>query len=501
MDVMIDGWAWLDRAALTEAHLRALRDRLTVYPRVTTDIAAAKAPEAILLYRDRPADGRFGVPRAFYAAAARQANQVDLLVSYGQPLPGLATRYRAEGPFVAQEEALLVLQHRIAEGPWGGGILCAPCGSGKSIAAVEFARRVGRTTLILVHKEFFLDQWEQRILEVVPDARIGRVQQRTCDWEGCDFVIALIQSLAADLERPRYPVELFDAFGTMVYDEIHRVGSASWSQVVPRFSAAYRLGLSATVRRLDGSEAVFQDHVGPIVHTMRVQAMLPAVRRLESRTVLVPPIGEDGKRRSVHTLNSAEVQTALAVDADRTRAIAEEVARALRRSRKVMVISHRLEHLRAIELDVRRVLNGLPAPVPVEIGAYTGSWFTGPDGALVPRTREELRRAEQANLVLATVQLAAEGLDIPPLDVLVLATPMSDPEQAVGRVRRWCLPEPKKCAYYCPWRAGVCTGKPGPVVVDVRDPQVALAQSRARRRDAYYRRMAQCEIARSDDSG
>jgi predicted helicase len=83
----------------------------------------------------------------------------------------------------------------------------------------------------------------------------------------------------------------------------------------------------------------------------------------------------------------------------------------------------------------------------------------------------------------------SEGLDVPALDVIVLATPLGDPEQAIGRVRRWCTPSPAKCAHYCPWRAGQCQGKPQPVVVDVRDPQVAWSMRKARGRDCFYRRM------------
>jgi superfamily II DNA or RNA helicase len=79
-----------------------------------------------------------------------------------------------------------------------------------------------------------------------------------------------------------------------------------------------------------------------------------------------------------------------------------------------------------------------------------------------------------------------EGLDIPAIDVLVLATPIGDAEQAVGRVRRHCKPSESKCPHLCPWRAGECEGKPHPVVVDVVDENVPRLVRRFRRRLGFY---------------
>jgi superfamily II DNA or RNA helicase len=195
-------------------------------------------------------------------------------------------------------------------------------------------------------------------------------------------------------------------------------------------------------------------------------------------------------------MNSAQVITALADDAARTRHLAEDLAIAVRKGRKVMVVSHRLEHLRALRADLRKMLRASPLPFPVAIEPYTGQWFVDEHGAdKRVLTKAELRGAERANVLLCTQQLVSEGLDVPALDVIVLATPLGDPEQAIGRVRRWCTPSPAKCAHYCPWRAGQCQGKPQPVVVDVRDPQVAWSMRKARGRDCFYRRMgvAPCE--------
>lgn len=109
-------------------------------------------------------------------------------------------------------------------------------------------------------------------------------------------------------------------------------------------------------------------------------------------------------------------------------------------------------------------------------------------------TEEDLIQAEKAQVIFCTVQMVAEGVDIPAVDTLVMATPIGDAEQAVGRIRRFCVPKsfggtqvPKVCEHLCAWRHTTCSGKPVPVVVDVVDANIPLGAKRARSRDRFYK--------------
>jgi len=82
-----------------------------------------------------------------------------------------------------------------------------------------------------------------------------------------------------------------------------------------------------------------------------------------------------------------------------------------------------------------------------------------------------------------------EGLDIPSIDVLVMATPISDVEQIVGRIQRWCFPQDGKCEVACPWRAGKCKQKPQPIVVDVVDEMIVQLNPKYRRRMRFYKKL------------
>jgi superfamily II DNA or RNA helicase len=48
----------------------------------------------------------------------------------------------------------------------------------------------------------------------------------------------------------------------------------------------------------------------------------------------------------------------------------------------------------------------------------------------------DLAKSAEAPAVIATFQLAHEGLDIPALDTVILATPKSDIKQSIGRIMR-----------------------------------------------------------------
>lgn len=298
----------------------------------------------------------------------------------------------------------------------------------------------------------------------------------------------MIHSLASHVEKPRYDQELLDSFGLVIIDEIHRSAAETWAPVASMFKAAWRIALSATPRRKDGAENVFFYNVGEITYAAKTFALVPKLRKLVTGAKLkkVGKIPFDQMKKPM-------VLAQLCSDKYRTRMIADDVAVAVRNGRKIMVVSERLSHLQDIAAELTQILMSTKElPFTPKLDFYTGDWFTGEyDEAGEPkkkkRTEDDLLKAESANVVFATVQLVEEGLDIQALDVIVLATPISDVEQTAGRGRRRCLPEPAKCERLCAWRAGVCTGKPMPIIVDVQDPNVPLAVRSAKNRSKFWK--------------
>lgn len=344
-----------------------------------------------------------------------------------------------------QEEAVRETVVRVYED--GGAILQARCGRGKTVMGLAIAHELATPTLILVHKEFLLDQWRQSILKFtnVRAEDIGLIQQDTCTV-GSEFTLALVESLVAR----EYPEDLYSCFGLIVSDECHRHGAASWCLASRQFRARYLLGLSARASRSDGMAPVFLHQIGPVVE---VEAPVEAALIPD---VYFVPTGVDVPDRMPGKKNvfrqgkviPATLWSHLAQLSDRTALVARMALKAADAGRKVVVFSHRLE-----QLDTLAAL--LPA----------GRW-----GMFVGGMKEEDRdESVKRDILLSTYQMAMEGLDIDALDTLVMATPPGSVEQAVGRILR------------------AREGKKPPLVVDLVDSGNGPDAMRTMRAQQYTR--------------
>lgn len=504
MKVKVSGLVWIP--GLRKHQYDNICRELTIHPKRTTNISK-KNPEPIHLFSEGD-DGSIGVPRYYYLERKTGNHEEILDVSYGYPMRKLTTRYKAEGPYVEQNVAIESLMGEFDGKKWGGALLRADPGFGKTLCAIEVARRLGRRTLVLVHKDVLLEQWIERIHDMMPDANVGIIKQERCEHDfdargdEPDFVVGLLQSLSRD----KYSEKMYSSFGLVIADEVHRVAAASWSRVLPRFRAAYRLGASATPRRKDGAQDVFFKHISPITYSASTKLMKPELRRIFTGSEL-EPISRGEYKISVRNLNSAQVLSQLCSDNFRSRDIVDDLVGAVVAGRKSLVISERLAHIRYMAGELSSGLFDLELPFIPKIDFMTGQWFTGEewteckrnkkgkilhrkgDPKLRERTKDELKKAESANVIFATKMLLEEGFDLPPIDVLVLSSPMSDIEQVIGRIQRFCLPNESKCKRWCPWRAGTCKGKPVPIVVDVVDENEKRLMSKYNDRMRFYKKI------------
>ncbi len=144
-----------------------------------------------------------------------------------------------------------------------GGILKLGCGIGKTNIAIYLSHKLKLKTLIIVHKEFLMDQWIERYKSLT-NAKIGIIRQDKVDVKGKDIVIGMLQSIS----MKDYDQEIFNEFGFVVYDEVHHTASKVFSQALMKTSAEYTLGLSATPERSDGLIRVIKWHIGDILYSM-----------------------------------------------------------------------------------------------------------------------------------------------------------------------------------------------------------------------------------------
>jgi SNF2 family DNA or RNA helicase len=89
-----------------------------------------------------------------------------------------------------------------------GGIIVLDTGLGKTVVALNLISLTNVKTLILVHAEFLLEQWVERIKQYLPTARIGIIQQERCEYQDVDICVGMIQSIT----QRNYPKECFKSY-------------------------------------------------------------------------------------------------------------------------------------------------------------------------------------------------------------------------------------------------------------------------------------------------
>ena len=104
---------------------------------------------------------------------------------------------------------------------FGGGLLELPCAFGKTCLALNIIYRLKKKSFIIVHKEFLMNQWIERIQQFLPKARIGKIQGPIIDIDEKDIVIGMLQSLS----MKEYPASTFESFGLTIIDEVHHISS------------------------------------------------------------------------------------------------------------------------------------------------------------------------------------------------------------------------------------------------------------------------------------
>lgn len=287
----------------------------------------------------------------------------------------------------------------------GGGVLSLPCGFGKTFCSIKIACHFKVRTIVVVHKEFLATQWEEQIKRFCPGATIGRVQCDRLELDR-DVSIALIQTLS----QRTYPIGTFDTIGLLIVDEAHHVCARAFSQFLFKLCPKYTLGLTATPERKDGLTRLLYWFLGPSFYCIE----------RTSRDAEVKWVPYTGPFPEVATtrfgkLSLPNMITDLSECPERNEILCTLIDTLLNTTtRNILLLTDRRCHA-----------HFFTERYPDHSGLYIGG--------LKDVDRET---SAQKRFIIATFGLAQEGLDIPKLDTVILATPKSDIKQAVGRILR-----------------------------------------------------------------
>ena len=481
----------IKKSSLTPRRVQHLRKELTVSPTVAFKFAK-QTTQPFAVYTESPT--RFYLPRQWANEVYGEAEAVS--IPEGTALNKELTFIGK--PYDYQKE---IVDKFLTAG--ANGLICVPCGRGKTFMAIWTAMRLGKKFLIVVDKEFLMQQWKGELEALVPGISVGIIQEDKCQVEeelipskvatlpelkeklrslgkkvggkrdelvarlkeadpsfqevttttkSFDCSIAMIQTIVGR----EFPEGTFEPFGFTIFDECHHLGASNFSRALLKVQTNCMLGLSATPKRDDGLTKVFEWFLGKPVHWEKTRDPDPQVivrcEQITSNDPTYTTVPTDYRGEMV----MGRLLTNVIEHAPRTKKIADIIVElAADAQRRVLVLSERITHLEALETLLK--------PTGLTMSYYIGGM------------KEEVREqgAQTARVLLASYAMASEAMNIKTLNTVILASPRKKVEQSTGRILR-IKPEQRLVH---------------PVIVDIVDCHTVY-QSQWRKRAIYYKKCA-----------
>jgi superfamily II DNA or RNA helicase len=436
------------KSSLTDAEKRRVETELKVAPIVHRSYQGGE-DLSFRIYRESPQ--RYYLPRR-WAQTVFGPPDANIL-SDGAPLSDKAKVFCGT-PYDYQVDIIKKFVDAGKDPAQGGGLICVPCGRGKTFMAIAIAAKLGRRFMVVVDKEFLMNQWKGEIESLMPGLRIGICQagRREIEADKYDCTLCMIQTLCGQ----DFPDKAFAEYGFTIFDECHHLGAGHFSKALTKVQTKVMLGLSATPKREDGLTKVFEWFLGEPVYWEKIREADPSVIvqpvyvTCQDNTYTDVPV--NWKQEPV----MGKLLTHVVECAPRTKQIADLLLELCTdERRRVLVLSERIGHLKSIEALLAA------APKPPTMGYYIGGM------------KEEVREAgaATAQVLLASYAMASEAMNIKTLNCVILASPRKNVEQSTGRILR--VQANKRVV--------------APLIVDIVDVH-GVYRSQWRKRCIYYRK-------------
>ena len=310
----------------------------------------------------------------------------------------------------------------------GYGILQSPAGSGKTQMGIALAVKLGRKCLWLTHTQDLLKQSYDRASKYIDKSLLGTITAGKVNI-GSGITFATVQTLAKqDLTQYKY------MWDVVIVDECHRVAGTptsmtQFSKVISNLACEHKYGLSATVHRADGMIKCCYMLLGDVRYIVPDEAVKDKVMQVQIQRVNtgidipMSALDTDG------TINYTKLISALA-------------NKQVRNDDILMHILSEPEHYHLILSDRLDQLYYLYSRLPNQIKEFASvidGKMTSKKGKAEREQAIDDMRSGKKRFLFASYKLAKEGLDIPRLDRLHLATPQKDYAiivQSVGRIAR-----------------------------------------------------------------
>ena len=315
---------------------------------------------------------------------------------------------------------------------WERGVLELATGSGKTEIAVAITKLLGLKTLFIVHTQDLLRQTRKRFEKRLGlKGKIGIIGENKFEIDS-DIIIATIQSLDRRLfeknkqgksvinkKTGEEMKQLLNTFSVMFQDETHHSSATTWYRMgMFMHNAYYRFGLSGTPLRRDVlSNMKVMAITGPSIYKQKSMDLIKKgyLSSIKMEIIDCPTVyaGKDWQEiydnGIVHSL-------------ERNSSICKTAIKCLNQGKKVMILVRRIKH--GLILEQMCVAAFVPA-----------IFLKGSDSADHREAVKELF-SERNDFILIASTIFDEGVDIPEVNVLIIAAGGKSEVKTIQRVGR-----------------------------------------------------------------
>lgn len=343
------------------------------------------------------------------------------------------------------------------------GILKLKPGEGKTVISIAAICCLRKKAIILMHKDSLVTQWQERFLQhtnIKPEDIGILTTSKYKDVLKKPVVLGTVQTVCSMIKRiPSLMDDMREAnFGIGIWDECHTTGGAPLFSMSCYYVPARKcFGLSATPARSDHNDDIIGLHLGKVFEPVgQSNTLAPRVvmtyfnhGAMENHKYYImfgPPV--DGKQATFPRFDPNRYKSMLDSKKNHryVKTLKEIINFLYKKNRNILIICDRIKLL-------DKLANGFPSH---DVGFF------------LPRSGKSRDEQLHRKIVFSTPGSSRDGTDNPDFDTLILATPVGNLDQAIGRV--------------CRFKAN----KPQPLVFDIVDTGCNEMSDWALKRKKYY---------------
>jgi len=410
-----------------------IEEKLTVFPQAFLSHSEEQKSTSLVLYEKYNEDNQencttFKIPRHVGISMYGYPPLRNRNISYGTSWTNSDIRFDGElDPVRLQprcvEKVVKLCDRAVKHNYIAGGIIKLPPGYGKTVIALNITSRIRVKTLFIVHRRHLLEQICDRARRFLPNASVGKIIQDVFEIDN-DIVVASIHSLI----KREYQNDL-DSFGLVFIDEAHHIAARTFCKVFDHLKAAFIFGLTATPTRADGLTQVVHWFLGPIVFQIDAECE-KQVQHSRNITVHIVEVHYKWRETKLKFYNATKEKPSLFQlnraykwimwETRRNCSILKTLRCLINKGyRKCLVLSKRIDHLHLLKnFCVKQ------------------KWKESISFCTSRENKKDRECAFDADVVFSTYEMCKEGIDLPHVQVLVLAMPAGNMVQVLGRLER-----------------------------------------------------------------